>query len=240
MKRMPRKNVMLDLVIAGTEVSVEKKKIKNMYIRVTPPDGQVRLTAPLSVSEDAMRMFVSSHIRWIKKHQQRFAHQPVPAEGKYVTGESYLIWGQSYPLEVVYSNGKNAVYFSGQKIVLHVSKDSTPQQRTTVMNEWYREILKAAIPPVLAKCEKVVGVKALEWRVKKMRTRWGTCNIQKRRVWLNLHLVKKAPECLEYVIIHELVHLLEKGHNDIFKAYMDRLYPDWRRVKYQLNNQLLD
>lgn len=239
MKGKLGENVMQELVVDGMKISVEKKKIKNMYIRVTPPGGQVKITAPLSVSEDAICKFVSSRSQWVHKHQQRFLQQSAPAKVKYITGESFFLWGQSYPLEVICS-GRSAVSFSGQKIVLHVSKDSTLQQRTTVMNEWYRETLKAAIPSVLAKCEKVAGVKALEWRVKKMRTRWGTCNIQKRRVWLNLHLVKKAPECLEYVITHELVHLLEKGHNDIFKAYMDRFYPDWRRVKYHLNNQLLD
>ena len=235
MKGKLGKRVMQELVVDGIKISVEKKKIKNVYIRVTPPIGQVKITAPLSASEDAICKFVPFRSRWIHKHQQRFRQQPVLAKVKYITGENFFLWGQSYPLEVVCS-GRSAVSFSGQKIVLHVSKDSTLQQRTTVMNEWYRETLKAAIPSVLAKCEKVVGVKALEWRVKKMRTRWGTCNIQERRIWVNLQLVKKTPEGLEYVITHELVHLLEKGHNDKFKAYMDSFYPDWRRVKAGLNN----
>jgi hypothetical protein len=228
------KRVMQELVVDGIKISVEKKKIKNVYIRVTPPIGQVKITAPLSVSEDAICKFVSFRSRWIHKHQQRFLQQPVSAKVKYLNGENLLLWGQSYPLEVVCS-GRNAVTFADQKIVLQVNNAST-QQCEAVINEWYRETLKAAIPLVLAKCERIVGVKAGESRIKNMRTRWGTCNIQERRIWVNLQLVKKTPEGLEYVITHELVHLLEKGHNDKFKAYMDSFYPDWRRVKAGLNN----
>ncbi len=237
MKRKLGKRAIQELDIDGIKVSVEKKKIKNMYIRVTPPSGQVKITAPLSVSDEAICKFVASRSQWIQKHQQRFLQQRVSAKVEDINGENLLLWGQSYPLEVVCS-GRNAVTFADQKIVLQVNKTGA-QQCEAVINEWYREILKAAIPLVLAKSERVVGVKAREWRIKNMRTRWGTCNIQERRIWLNLQLIKKAPECLEYVIIHELVHLLEKGHNDKFRAYMDSFYPDWRRVKAALNGIIL-
>lgn len=231
---------MIDLTVGGIDISAEKKQIKNMYIRVIPPDGKVKITAPMSATEDAIRMFAVSRIAWIKKQRQKFVEQPRQTERKYVTGESYYLWGKRYRLDVVYSNTRNDVSLSGQKIVLQVRKDSTPQQRANVMDEWYREVLKNAIPPVFEKCERLVGVKAKEWQVKNMRTKWGTCNIQAKRIWLNLQLAKKTPECLEYVIIHELVHLLEKNHNDVFKGYMDSFYPNWRTVKANLNDQILD
>lgn len=231
---------MIDLTVGGIEITAEKKNIKNMYIRIVPPNGKVRITAPMSATEDAIRMFAVSRIAWIKKQRQKFADQPRQTERKYVTGESHYLWGRRYRLDTVYSNIRNNVSVSGQRIVLQVRRDSTPQQRANVMDNWYREILKNAIPPVLEKCERLVGVKASEWQVKNMRTKWGTCNISKKRIWLNLQLAKKTPECLEYVIIHELVHLLEKSHNDIFKAYMDQFYHNWRLVKVNLNEQMLD
>ena len=231
---------MINLNVGGIDISAEKKQIKNMYIRVIPPDGKVKITAPMSATEDAIRMFAVSRIAWIKKQRKKFVEQPRQAERRYVTGESYYLWGKRYRLDVVYSNVRNDISTSGQKIVLQVRKDSTPQQRASVMDEWYRDTLKSAIPPVFEKCERLVGVKAKEWQVKNMRTKWGTCNIQAKRIWLNLQLAKKTPECLEYVIIHELVHLLEKNHNDAFKGYMDRFYPNWRTVKANLNDQMLD
>lgn len=231
---------MINLNVGGIDISAEKKQIKNMYIRVLPPDGKVKITAPMSATEDVIRMFAVSRIAWIKKQRQKFVEQPRQTERKYVTGESYYLWGKRYRLDVIYSNVRNDVSISGQKIVLQVRKDSTPQQRANVMDEWYREVLKNAIPPVFKKCERLVGVKAKEWQVKNMRTKWGTCNIKARRIWLNLQLAKKTPDCLEYVIIHELVHLLEKSHNDTFRAHMDRFYPNWRIIKTHLNEQMLD
>lgn len=231
---------MINLKVGGIDISTEKKQIKNMYIRVLPPDGKVRITAPMSATDDAIRMFAVSRIAWIKKQQQKFAEQPRQTERRYVTGESYYLWGNRYRLDVVYSSVRNDVTLSGQKIILQVRRDSTPLQREAVMEEWYRALLKAAIPSVFEKCESIVGVKANEWQVKNMKTKWGTCNIQARRIWLNLQLAKKTPECLEYVIIHELVHLLEKNHNDIFKSHMDVFCPNWRTIKAHLNEQMLD
>ncbi len=211
---------MINLNVDGINISAEKKNIKNMYLRVIPPDGKVKITAPLFTSDDKIRMFAVSRIAWIRKQRQKFLEQPRQAERKYETGESYYLWGKRYCLEIIYSNTQNDAYISGQNIVLQVREDSTPHQRAYIMDEWYRRVLKNAIPSVLEKCERIVGVKANEWKVKNMRTRWGTCNIQAKRIWINLQLVKKSSECLEYVIIHELVHLLEKNHNDSFKAYI--------------------
>ena len=231
---------MMELTISGIHITAEKKQIKNMYIRVIPPDGKVRITAPISATDDAIRMFAVSRIAWVKKQRQKFDEQPRQTERKYVTGESHYLWGKRYRLDVRYSNVRNEISVSGQNIILQVRRDSTSRQRANAMDNWYRGILKNAVPPVVKKCEELVGVMAREWQIKNMRTKWGTCNVAVKRIWLNLQLAKKTPECLEYVIIHELVHLLEKSHNDIFRAYMDRFYPNWRTVKEHLNEQMLD
>lgn len=211
-----------------------------MYIRVLPPDGVVQITVPKTASDDSIRGFAISRISWIKKQKKRFEEQARQTKREYVTGESYYVWGRRYRLDVQYSNVRNQVYLSGGKLVLQVRKESTTMQRENVLNEWYRELMKEAVPKVLIKCENTVGVRVKEWYIKNMRTKWGTCNIEKKRIWLNLQLAKKTPECLEYVIIHELVHFLERNHNERFCEYMNQFCPNWREVKDSLNQQMLD
>lgn len=143
-------------------------------------------------------------------------------------------------MDVQYSNIRNTVFLTGDRLVLRVRPESTPEQRERVLNDWYRDQLKKKLPAVVRRCEKIVGVQAFEWKVKNMRTKWGTCNIDKKRIWLNLQLAKKTPECLAYVVTHELVHLLERNHNEQFQKYMDSFFPDWRVVKSALNQQMLD
>ncbi len=228
------------IVVSNIEILVERKDIKNMYIRILPPDGKVKITVPKSITDDAVRMFAISRIAWIKRQKANFENQSRQTKRQYVSGESHYLWGKRYRLEVVYSGVRNDVLIKGDKIILQVRKDSTTEQREYVMEEWYREQLKKVIPASLAKCTKIVGKSPDEWRVKNMRTKWGTCSPSKKRIWLNLQLAKKTPECLEYVITHELVHLYIKNHNDEFRAYMDQFYPSWQIVKKQLNEQMLD
>lgn len=143
-------------------------------------------------------------------------------------------------MDVQYSNVRNEVSLTGGHLILQVRPESTPEQRERVLNDWYREQLKSKLPEVIQKCEQVVGVHASEWKVKNMRTKWGTCNIDRKRIWINLQLAKKTPECLAYVVTHELVHLLERNHNELFQKYMDAFFPEWRVVKETLNQQMLD
>ena len=228
------------IVVGGITIQVEKKLIKNMYIRVLPPDGIVHIAVPGNTSDDAIRMFAVSRIAWIKKQQHKFAEQARQAQRQYVSGESYYVWGRRYRLEVIYSSTNNAVSVSGNRLILQVRRESTVKQRENTLNEWYRDQLKQAVPSVLEQCEKTVGVRVAEWHVKNMRTKWGSCIPERKRIWLNLQLAKKSPECLEYVIIHELVHFLERSHSDSFREYMDKFYPMWRTVKEGLNSQPLD
>lgn len=220
--------------IDDIKILIERKNIKNIYIRVLPPDGNVKVTAPKRASNDAIRTFVMSKLNWIKKHKAEIEQIPRQKELKYFSGEPHYLWGNAYTLEVVYSNGGSDVSIQGDKIVLKTVEDSSFEQREKLMIEWYRKLLKDAIPNLLEKCIKIVGKAPNEWHVKNMKTRWGTCNTKKKRIWLNLQLAKKPPECLEYVIIHELAHLYVASHNAEFKAYMDRFYPDWKEVKKKL------
>lgn len=231
---------MIEVIIGNIKIVITKKDIKNMYIRVLPPEGTVQITAPQAASDDAIRMFAVSRISWIKKQKQQFEEQARQTKRQYVTGESYYVWGRRYRLDVQYSNLRNDVRISGGKLILQVRKESTVQQRESTLNEWYRSQLKQAVPEVLEKCEQIVGVKVNEWHVKNMRTKWGTCNAEQKRIWLNLQLAKKTPECLAYVITHELVHFMERNHSEQFRQYMDKFFPNWRMVKENLNQQMLD
>lgn len=229
-----------ELQIGNMSIAVTKKNIKNMYIRVLPPDGKVQITAPYSAENDAIRMFAVSRIAWVKKQRENFKAQARQTKRQYVTGESYYVWGRRYRLDVRYSNVRNEVSLMGGRVVLQVRRESTLEQREHVLNEWYREQLKRKLPEVVQKCEQIVGVHASEWKIKNMRTKWGTCNIDRKRIWLNLQLAKKTPDCLAYVVTHELVHLLERNHNEQFQKHMDTFFPNWRVVKATLNQQMLD
>lgn len=231
---------MKKLIISGIEIEVHKKKIKNLHLSVLPPQGRVRVSAPQSMNDEAIRLFVTTKIPWIRKQQEKFKNQARQSERQYVSGESVFLWGRRYRLEVVYSNTRNDVQIKGDQLLFQVREKSTTRQRENLMNAWYRDNLKREIPLLLNKWQKIIGVTALDWGVKNMKTRWGTCNVKARRIWLNLQLAKKHPQCLEYVVVHELVHLLERNHGRAFVAYMDRFLPNWRITKDELNGLILD
>lgn len=232
--------VMNELIIGGIQMAVLRKNIKNMYIRVLPPDGKVQITAPCSAKDEVIRMFAVSRIAWIKQQREGFEEQARQTKRQYVTGESYYVWGRRYRLDVQYSHVRNVVSLAGEHLILQVRPESTTEQREHILNDWYREQLKRELPKVIQRCEQLTGVKASEWKVKNMRTKWGTCNIEKKRIWINLQLAKKTPECLVYVVTHELVHLLERHHNEKFQQYMDAFLPEWRVIRMKLNQQMLD
>jgi predicted metal-dependent hydrolase len=229
-----------NLTINNIEIEVQKKKIKNLHLSVLPPQGRVRISAPQNMNDEAVRMFAITKISWIKKQQDKFRNQARQCKRQYVSGESVYLWGKRYRLDVIYSNVRNDITIKGDRLILQVREASTVEQRANVLNAWYREHIKREIPNLLDKWQKIIGVTALDWGVKNMKTRWGTCNVKDKRIWLNLQLAKKYPQCLEYVVVHELVHLLEKNHNKIFIAYMDKFLPDWRTTKEELNELILD
>ena len=226
----------MTLNISGIPVEVCKKDIKNMHLYVKSPDGFVTLSAPYSMSDEAIERFLIAKIGWIKKQIAKFDGQPRQIELKYVSGETLYILGKLYHLQTA-CGSKNSMVLSSDKALLTVRKNSTVAQREKCVREWYRELLKAEIKKSLPKWEKITGLKANDWQIKYMTTRWGTCNIRTRKIWLNLQLAQKTPECLEYVILHELIHLIEKNHNKQFALYMDKYMPMWREIKATLNGQ---
>lgn len=227
------------LNISGIPIEVCKKDIKNMHLYVKPPNGNVVVSAPLTMSDEAIERFVRTKISWVKKQVAKFDNQLRQSQREYVTGEALYVWGKQYYLQVEYGI-RNSLTMSGSKAVLTVRRASTAAQREKFVREWYRDLLKVEIERLLPKWEKTTGLKAAGWQTKYMTTRWGTCNIKTGKIWLNLQLAKKTPECLEYVILHELVHLVEKTHNERFVSLMDKYMPMWREVKTTLNGQTLD
>lgn len=183
---------------------------------------------------------IRTKIGWIKRQQEKFEQQPRQTAREYVSGEALYVWGRQYYLLVNYSNRGKSLELDGDKAILTVREESTAEQRGRFVNEWYREILKAEIERVLPKWEEITGLHPDGWQTKNMTTRWGTCNVKTHKIWLNLQLAKKTPECLDYVILHELTHLMEKNHNNNFVAHMDRFMPNWREIRKKLNSQILD
>jgi len=217
-------------------VDVVRKDIKNLHLAVYPPNGRVRVAVPLRVDDEAVRLAVISRLTWIKRQQARFAAQERQSEREYVSRESHYYLGDRYLLNVIYRDGPPKVVIRNKATIdLVVRIDSDTAQRERVLLAWYRKQLKQMIPPLIAKWENIMGVQVAEWGVKEMKTRWGTCNPEAGRIWLNLELIKKPVNCLEYVIVHEMVHLLERKHNDRFAAHMDALMPQWRQQRDELN-----
>jgi predicted metal-dependent hydrolase len=218
--------------VSGLVVDVVRKNIKNLHLAVYPPTGRVRVAVPLRVSDEAVRMAVVTRLAWIKRQQAKFNGQERQSAREFVTGESHYFQGRRYRLNVVYQNGPVRVVIRNKSTIdVFVREGSDTSRRERVFLAWYRRQLKELIPPLIEKWEGIIGVKVAEWGVKQMKTKWGTCTIKAHRIWLNLELVKKPVQCLEYIVVHEMVHLLERHHNDRFTARMDSFMPQWREAK---------
>jgi len=217
-------------------LQVNRKAIKNLHISVLPPDGKIRVSAPNHLSDTAIRRAIIPRIPWIKKQQQTFEKQPRQSERRYVSGETHYLWGKRYRLTVTEVDGANRVYVKGSaRIQVHVKPGTSIEKKEKLINEWYRQQLKQRIEQLIGHWQPIIGVKPSQWGVKKMKTKWGSCNTTSKRIWLNLELAKKPVECLEFILVHELVHLKERHHNDRFKQLMDSFLPDWRERRNLLN-----
>lgn len=236
---MPKTSVIIEkytLDILGTPIEVVKKNIKNLHLAVYPPDGRVRVAAPLHMTEDAVRLAIITRISWIRKKQKAFKNQERQSRREMITGESHYFRGRRYRLKVVETNRPPTVKLSNNSIIeLRVRPGSDRVKREAVLYEWYRKKLKEQIPTLITEWEPRIGVKVADWGVRKMKTRWGSCNIKASRIWLNLELAKKSLSCLEYVVVHEMLHLIERHHNDRFKSLMNELLPNWQTTRDELN-----
>ena len=227
---------MHQITVSNIVVDVVRKDIKNLHLAVHPPDGRVRVSAPLRVDDQAVRLAVISRWAWIKRQQAKFENQERQSAREYLSGESHYYQGNRYLLNVIYHSAPPRVVVRNKtKLDLFVRTGSNIARRERVLLDWYRQQLKQAIPPLIARWEPITGVQVVDWGVKQMKTKWGTCSIQARRIWLNLELVKKPAHCLEYILVHEMVHLLERNHNDRFVAYMTQFMPQWQLYREELN-----
>ena len=222
--------------VSGIDVEIRRKAIKNLHVGVYPPDGKVRVAAPAHLDDEAVRLAIVSRLSWIRRQQKGFVEQERQSPRDMVTGESHYFAGRRYRLDVIKHAGRPAVRLRGNHTLeLKVSPGTDQKQRRHILERWYRQALKSRIPELLARWEPIVNVKVSECRVKKMKTKWGSCNAQAGRIWLNLELAKKPESCVEYILVHEMIHFFERHHNERFRELMDHFMPDWRTRRDQLN-----
>jgi predicted metal-dependent hydrolase len=228
------------ITVSGLPIEIVRKNIKNLHLGVYPPAGRVRVAAPLRVSNEAVRLAVVGKLGWIRRQQASFELQPRQSERELINGESHYFSGQRYRLRLCSTEGPARVAISNNSTIeLHVRPVARFETRQKVMMNWYRQHLKNAVQPLIEKWEKRLGVAVSGWGIKRMKTKWGTCNPDTRRILVNLELAKKSADCLEYVVVHELVHLLVRRHDDQFVKIMDKSLPRWRVVRAELNGMPL-
>ena len=215
-------------------VDVTLKKIKNIHLSVYP-NGQVKVSAPLRMNQETIRVFLISKLAWIKQKQTKFEHQQRETPRDCIDRESHYVWGKRYLLKVIEQDARPRIVLTHSEMVLHVRPKTSHEQRNAIIEAWHREELKRAIPPLIEKWQAIMGVQVKKFFVQKMKTRWGSCNYTMKNVRFNSELAKKPPECLEYVVVHELVHLLEPSHNARFHSLMSQFMPHWKLIKAELN-----
>ena len=222
--------------VAGFAVDIVRKDIKNLHLGVYPPNGRVRVAAPLATSDEAIRLAVVGKVAWIRRQKAKLAEQPRQSKRDAVTGESHYFLGQRFRLSIEPSKSQQFVSIRTKtRIELHIREGSTTEQKMKVLDHWYRNQLREILEPMVNEWQKKLGVKASFVGVRRMKTKWGSCNSQESRIWINSELAKKSMTCIEYIVVHELTHLLEPLHNDRFIAVMDKHLPDWRARRNELN-----
>lgn len=229
------------MLIAGIPVEVVRKQIKHLHVGVYPPAGHVRIAAPLRLADEALRIAVISRLGWIRRRQAAFEQQARETRREFVSGESHYFQGRRYRLDVIEREGPWTIALRNNTVMsMYVPPGTETPMRAQLLDTWYRTQLRAQVPSLLAKWLPRIGVTTSPAvRLRKMKTLWGSCNAQAGRIWLNIELAKKDPTCLEFILVHELVHLLERHHNDRFLATMDRLLPNWRHLREELNRSPL-
>ena len=225
--------------IGGIDIRIERKTIKNLHVGVYPPYGRVRIAAPYYMDDEAVRLAVISRLAWIKRQIRSFQEQRRESKREMVSGESHYFLGRRYLLEVSYGSFKHGVILKHSTMELRVKPGTTLENRYKVLQEWYRSELQSIVRRFVDKWEKTIGIRLNGWQIKRMKTKWGSCNIEKKKILLNLHLARVPVECIEYIVVHEMVHLLQRHHNDAFRIYMDRFLPEWESCRATLNQFIL-
>ena len=216
-------------------VDVVQKDIKNIHLSVYPPTGKVRISAPLRMDIDTIRVFAITKLGWIKSQQKKLLEQERETPREYLDRESHYLWGKRYLLKVVEKDAAPEVELKHNKMLFQIRPATTDERKQDILEAWYREKLKEVVPALIAKWEPLMGVKVEKFFVQKMKTKWGSCSPASKSIRLNTDLAKKPPECLEYIVVHEMTHLLEPTHNARFISLMDQFMPKWRFYKDELN-----
>lgn len=225
------------LTVGGVEVEVVRKDIKNLHLGVLPPNGRVRISVPMHIDDEAARLAVVNKLNWVKKQIASFESQPRLSKPEAVSGESWYVFGQRFRLRVVSTSGKSRVQRpTKSRLELHVPTGCKEEIRFAVLDRWYRNQLRTAAEPIISVWEGKIDVKSNYWGIRRMKTKWGSCNHDTRRIWLNSELAKKPIECLEYIVVHELIHLIEPSHNEHFVKLIDKYLPNWEGTRDTLNS----
>jgi predicted metal-dependent hydrolase len=224
-----------EINLGGIPVAVVKKDIKNVHLSVHPPTGKVRISAPLRMNLDTIRVFAISKLSWIRQQQTKIQDQDRERPREYLDRESHYVWGKRYLLKVIERDAAPAIELRHSRLVLQVRPGTGEARKQAILDEWYRAQLKAAVPQLIAKWERLTGAKVERFFVQRMKTTWGSCTAASAGIRLNTDLARKPRECLEYIVVHEMVHLLEPTHNARFIAHMDRFMPSWRVIRQALN-----
>lgn len=223
--------------IGSLKVEVRWKSIKNLHVGVYPPDGRIRVAAPMAVSLDAIKLAVLTRMTWVRRQQAKFAAQERQSARKYQSGETHFLWGRSLRLEVV--EWDKTIYRiseqRGDRLSFHIPCGSSLERRAAWMANWRRGQLRKMAAPKVTWWSDIVGVSPEKWGIRDMRTKWGSCNSQKSIIWLNSELSKKPTASLDYVILHELAHLISNRHDALFLAVLDEHMPKWRSIRAELN-----
>jgi len=224
------------LTIRGIDIDVIYKDIKNLHIGVYPPLGRVRVAAPDKLDDERVRLAVIQRLPWIKKQREQMRTAERQSEREMVTGESHYVWGLRHRLKVIERPGRAHLEIDGERLLLYVPEGAAADNRRELLDHWYRQQLRAVIPQLIAKWEVVLKVSVPRWSIRRMKTKWGSCNRETGHIWFNVELTKKHPDALEYIAVHEMAHHLERQHGERFTSLMDGFMPDWRSRRDQLND----
>lgn len=226
----------VSLTVRGIDIDVIYKDIKNLHIGVYPPMGRVRVAAPSRLGDDQVRLAVIQRLPWIKRQRDKLRSAERQSEREMLTGESHYVWGVRRRLKVVERPGRAHFEIDGERLVFYVPADTSAEKRRAYLDKWHRDQLRQKVPDLIAKWEEVLDVTVPKWTIRRMKTKWGSCNRETRHIWFNVELAKKHPNCLEYIVVHEMTHYFERSHGERFTSLMDQHLPDWRSRRELLNS----
>ena len=226
------------ILVGGIPIAVTRKRIRSIRLKVSPPDGRVSISSPKRVSRRLVEDFAASQLDWIRRHQDRLRLQPCELPRRFESGEIHYLWGEPHQMTVVERNGRQSVNLEGTRLTLFVRPDSDTTARAAIVTAWHKTLLHDALPPLIRKWEQKLGVQLKGYHLRRMTTRWGTCNCRTKHIRLNTELVTRPRHLLDYVVAHEMVHLIVPNHGKRFIALMDEHYPSWREARAELNGSV--